>query len=736
MKFRFFFLVTMLCVFSNVRAGVPDWRALTIPTGVLTNQKAPYFLNANVGFVFSPGLLFYGSMSQSRLPANLLRTNDGGQTWTHIPFFETLGCGFTQIYFVNLAHGFISAYAFNTTDPNLATGGIYETVDSGFTWKRITPKGLSFRSVYAVENEFSATCRIFGVTYDAAVYRTGSLYASNDGGSAWNTVPAPTGIDMSGAPYYFHVTGNRDGIVTVVGRDAISTAYLQYSTDAGDTWKTSRLELSYAYDMMGIFSFAHGTDILRESVPFVDRQADTYSFMRSLNLFTSFDTSLLHKEMGGWIFGTSCVQYICSASSSNPGLGFLRSKDRGTSWALVGGINFIELDDQDFQNVSVVGYGAIVYACDVQRRVQKSSTGGDGTLSAAALAPKILIGHSIDKGDSTTMPLQQCDSASLRFAYQNLACSFTHLSSLRIDGLDPAEYSVSHIWKHPNYSLPDTTIVAIMPSRSGSRALTVHAQFTDDEYQTIDTSFSFTLNVSPIAGVQMGMYLKPASLTAKAGEDIQIPLYVNTSGPFVLAPSVIGLTYAMNTEMFSELTFVPAIAAITCSGVTITPKQFALTITSSTNLNLNGESLLGWLHAKVVLTDSSRTNVTLPDVTIGSSNAHCLLQLLAQDTVSISRIPECGDTTLLRFMHGIPPNSIVSVQPNPATTILHAVLQNNTNELSAYELFDQLGVVRLRGATKGDTFELGLEAVPNGTYYLRVTSPLGVPRSVRVVVTR
>jgi hypothetical protein len=142
------------------------------------------------------------------------------------------------------------------------------------------------------------------------------------------------------------------------------------------------------------------------------------------------------------------------------------------------------------------------------------------------------------------------------------------------------------------------------------------------------------------------------------------------------------------------------------------------------------------LHAKVVLTDSSRTNVTLPDVTIGSSNAHCLLQLLAQDTVSISRIPECGDTTLLRFMHGIPPNSIVSVQPNPATTTLHVVLSANTNQLSAYELFDQLGVARLRGATKGESFELGLESVPNGTYYLRVTSPLGASSSVRVIVAR
>src|SRR5690242_18609303 len=61
-----------------------NWTQLTYPTygqGAAKNAYlTPYFLNPKIGFIFSSG---------DNTP-HLSRTNDGGKTWTYIPFFDTV----------------------------------------------------------------------------------------------------------------------------------------------------------------------------------------------------------------------------------------------------------------------------------------------------------------------------------------------------------------------------------------------------------------------------------------------------------------------------------------------------------------------------------------------------------------------------------------------------------------------------------------------------------------------
>src|SRR5258708_1725769 len=125
-------ICTLLVFSSNSSSSQPQpastahWAllALPFPSSVpYLAQLRPYFLNENIGFIFR---LNYTAANGVK---SFFRTTDGGATWQDISFLKDEGI--TQVYFVTLAHGYLSS-----------TTGIYETQDTGITWKNILQSKL------------------------------------------------------------------------------------------------------------------------------------------------------------------------------------------------------------------------------------------------------------------------------------------------------------------------------------------------------------------------------------------------------------------------------------------------------------------------------------------------------------------------------------------------------------------------------------------------------------------
>jgi photosystem II stability/assembly factor-like uncharacterized protein len=734
-----FSLLLLVLAFGTIdaRASNPNWKRVAFPGGVTyPNYPEPYFLNPNLGFKFIPGVIFNGQdLGLSNAQSNLYRTTDGGVTWTSIDYFTTLNCAIAQMYFVSANHGYIAATLRSNFDTTAAAGGIYETLDTGATWRKISPKRISFGSVYAVDNLVYATA-IDPHTTSYPAFDSALMFTADDG-KTWNSVTKIAGLVMGRTQQFSFVTGNKDYLIAAVYFDAIENSTLVYSTDQGQTWLSTTLDPTSDLNMMSLFCVPHSQDIIREYVPWWNRTEDTYSFLRSSKYFSASDTVISHKEIGGWMAGTSCVQYVSSASDYLPGAGVLRSVAPDPNWYHYDGPSFDELDDQDFQNLSVVGYGAVVYAGDLNLSMWKTINGGDGTLSVKSLAPAVQLSIFPSHTSGDTLLIPQCDSLMLQLQMQNLSCSLTHLTKLEIEGLNGNEYWVTPINLHPNYDLPYISSVMLTPFQPGVHQIKLHAQFTDDEYAVIDTSFAFTLIVSPNGGPSISIFQNSAQLSGVSGDLFNIPVYVTTSSPYVLpAGSIIDLSYAINNSALKALDFQTALAGLQDIGDNQTSSGMDVGLKATTRISLSGTMLVGWLRCSLELTDSSRASVVLNYATIGASSKACLGQTATNDTVLISRNYSCGDSTLLHFMHGVPLNSVLSIDPNPATSSIRVRLNNALHALIAYTLFDALGRTRLNASTTDETIQIDLSGLTNGTYYLRTSSAEGTASTRQVIVRR
>ena len=337
------------------------WKEIPLPATY--HEVTPYFLDENVGFIFEG----YSGL------AKLYRTTDGGMNWKSLPFFDSLGPDYVirQIFFESSNKGYAAGGA-----------GIYETEDTGNTWRSIYPEKIFFNSVYAFGG------KIFAYGGESATWD--ALIETENGGGTWNTILPPTyyhtppDVDNPLMPYVF---GNNDG--TVFSEKVIPPGNLSltFSTNNGKDWTTTPMDIAKKTFTAGLFSFPHSNELLRtcddlRELP--DNNKDVYFIMHSSDLGMHWDTVFHPVEIGAWIAGNACVQYV-SKSDQTGVHGVYRSTDAGHNWKYISGPDFTELDDVDFHNISVVGGGAVVYAGDVNYgsidKLWKTTDGGDGTLS-------------------------------------------------------------------------------------------------------------------------------------------------------------------------------------------------------------------------------------------------------------------------------------------------------------------------------------------------------------------
>jgi photosystem II stability/assembly factor-like uncharacterized protein len=206
-------------------------------------QRRVIFINENVGYICG------GSTTTADSLGYVLKTTDGGQTWTQLPYnFKT------QLYAISAPSENViytsagSSLVFKSTDGGLtwskstifatattlwdiqfynenlgyacgSSGRIFKTTNGGSNWTLLTsPFGTS--TVYSMAILDSLTVVAVGVSARA--------YKTTDGGSTWTTLSA--GIPGS----YFIVRFYQN--VGYIGSYVSPVGYVSKSTDGGNTW--------------------------------------------------------------------------------------------------------------------------------------------------------------------------------------------------------------------------------------------------------------------------------------------------------------------------------------------------------------------------------------------------------------------------------------------------------------------------------------------------------------------
>jgi len=127
-----------------------------------------------------------------------------------------------------------------------------------------------------------------------------------------------------------------------------------------------------------------------------------------------------------------------------------RSSDRGKNWTYINGPTLEEIDDEDYHNISVLGGGAIIYAGDYlefggKENLWKTTTGGDGSLSASQFASQISFQHLLSSGTADTLKIKACDTGLVTVPFQNLSCNIAEFQGLTVDNLNSSEFSTQLI---------------------------------------------------------------------------------------------------------------------------------------------------------------------------------------------------------------------------------------------------------------------------------------------------
>jgi len=206
----------MTCDFGDMKLY-----PMAIPAGAtVKNYSAMYFLNDNTGWLCETALNTPYAASPSQLSAQLLKTTDGGNTWTQIWNAPSDSIDYTQLDFVSDQTGW--AVEMEGTDISLA-----KTIDGGKNWSKQLDGNTDINSLQ------------FFDTHNGYIRQDDKIFKTSDGGSTWTDITPPTNNSPYGeygygigTPYFCFLnpdigwaTGNLSGIAVVY-----------YTDDEGKNW--------------------------------------------------------------------------------------------------------------------------------------------------------------------------------------------------------------------------------------------------------------------------------------------------------------------------------------------------------------------------------------------------------------------------------------------------------------------------------------------------------------------
>lgn len=214
--------------------GGDSWREITPPGMGDVAYRDVFFLDANLGWVATSA----GSAGvQESIPIQVLRTQDGGGTWSSNELVATLKLGAVtgprNLEFVDPLHGWLSVD--QTLTMNSSAADLYRTSDGGVTWERSTlPFGGDTHFITPAIGWALGSC---------CTGAPNRLYRTVDGGLTWQEqtlAPNPDQTDFEYSAISLpEFADDRNGALAVRIRDALLSPVgvaLYRTGDSGETW--------------------------------------------------------------------------------------------------------------------------------------------------------------------------------------------------------------------------------------------------------------------------------------------------------------------------------------------------------------------------------------------------------------------------------------------------------------------------------------------------------------------
>jgi hypothetical protein len=749
-------LIRSILLFSLLGASsaavAQHWTTIKHPTTYTETpfdsppDVTPYFINIDTGFIYDAI-----SFATPKHEAYCYRTTNAGMDWYPVDAFDQWYYTIRQIWFSTRERGYLVADTVDDTK-YFKRGLLFETTDAGITWQQIAPDSLNVHSVYATGNTIFVTAtpngasvsaqRLGGGTFPFA--DSGSVYRSADLGATW--VLMQTGLPQkSGAyPGLTEITGNRDSLVVVTAIDSLTQTYLIHSEDLGETWSYETLEIDGnniwpGAPQLQAYCMPYSCNVVRVLNDYRLSVLDSFAFLEASPPFRSWKW-ILDKETGGWFAGTNCAQYICSAAGNLRGL--FRLGD-GTVRE-VGGPSEEEVDDNDFRNFSVVGHGAVVYGSDYGGSasiIERTTDGGDGSLTAAMLAPKVSVDHGTFGASQNADTVFVCDTGTIILVNRNMSCSLARLDSVSVTGIDPSSYSLTVVRDSRCRGIGDSTLIGIRRGFASSGPYTIRLFFSDDELNPFDTTFTRIL-VRRSSRLAFFFALPAQNISVHAGDTLSVPVIVNVDpdAPVTLSGNThIGLVSTYNQNFLTPVAFTSRVMGITPDNGTATTNGIEYALMAPNGFSVKTGDTIGFFKFAIRLTDSVHSDFGLWVSGISSDDPRCVVASANQPQVSISLSPRCGDEILRNYMMtGEFTLDLKRVIPNPVSDVLHIEYVNHSSRDAEYCIVDALGATRMRGVLPSNrtNAEFPIRDLVPGLYLLKLTAPNALPVTSRILISR
>jgi photosystem II stability/assembly factor-like uncharacterized protein len=200
---------------SKTTNGGTTWATLTSIGAGSTSLYSTYFIDALTGFVVGDG-------------GFIKRTDDGGATWQSVALSSTnpppVGTDYRAVWFYNAYIGFIVGGI------SQVSGTILKTTDGGLTWTNISPTpnggagGKAFYSIF-----FTSPLVGYASDFDGRILKTTN--GGTGGGSSWNVIHTEAGYQLNGLFF----TSQNDGYA-VGGKPGTNTGIVLKTSNAGMLW--------------------------------------------------------------------------------------------------------------------------------------------------------------------------------------------------------------------------------------------------------------------------------------------------------------------------------------------------------------------------------------------------------------------------------------------------------------------------------------------------------------------
>lgn len=220
--------------------GGSSWDTIPypIPAGHTTNLDLVEFVDAQTGFLI--GQAQDTSMVFPLSESFMLKTTDGGGTWTDVTPSSTLNSPLMSFFDAN--QGLVSGVE-----------ELYQTTDGGLTWNAsIIPNFGPFH----LQLVSTTTGYIGGFELVNGTQQTGGVSKTTDGGATWSPLTYPGNYTLFRSAFFVDQDHGY-----LVGENP--TTQLLHTTDGGQSWTTKPLsntygeELWFVNDSTGYLTEAH-----------------------------------------------------------------------------------------------------------------------------------------------------------------------------------------------------------------------------------------------------------------------------------------------------------------------------------------------------------------------------------------------------------------------------------------------------------------------------------------------